>query len=85
LLLSEKIDKPTMKKIWFDQPLPEITPQFAADSDRVLFPVEASKCWAQQRPNELSKAKGISSWMLFVARKVGCVRRAAYAVTHPNS
>ncbi|MBF6649778.1 hypothetical protein [Methylobacter sp. BlB1] len=49
-----------MKKIWFDQPLPEITPQFAAYSDRVLVPVEASKRWAQQRPNGLGKAQGIS-------------------------
>jgi Ca2+-transporting ATPase len=68
LLLSEKIDKPTMKKIWFDQPIPEIAKKFATDSDRGLFSVEAAKRLVQQGPNELRKAKGISPLMLFLGQ-----------------
>lgn len=68
MLLSEKIDKPTMKKIWFDQPIPEIAKQFATDSDRGLFSVEAAKRLVQQGPNELRKAKGISPLMLFLGQ-----------------
>ncbi|QSA98098.1 cation-translocating P-type ATPase [Methylococcus sp. EFPC2] len=57
-----------MKKTWIEQPIPEIADRLATDADLGLSPQEASKRLAQQGPNELRKAKGISPLMLFLGQ-----------------